>query len=137
MQNFEFYNPTQIIFGAGKVEALSSLVPPAARVLMLYGGASAEKTGTLAEVRAALGSRQVDEFGGIEANPTYETLMKAVALVRLKKTDFLLAVGGGSVIDGTKFVAAAACFEGDPWDILLQHGSNALKTHAGIHAGLG
>jgi len=128
MQNFEFYNPTQIIFGAGKVEALSSLVPPAARVLMLYGGASAEKTGTLAEVRAALGSRQVDEFGGIEANPTYETLMKAVALVQLKKTDFLLAVGGGSVIDGTKFVAAAACFEGDPWEILLQHGSNVTQA---------
>jgi NADP-dependent alcohol dehydrogenase len=128
MQNFEFYNPTQIVFGAGKVEALSSLVPPAARVLMLYGGASAEKIGTLAEVRAALGSRQVDEFGGIEANPTYETLMKAVALVQLKKTDFLLTVGGGSVIDGTKFVAAAACFEGDPWEILLQHGSNVTQA---------
>ena len=128
MQNFTFYNPTQIIFGRDKVAELAHLVPASAKVLLLYGGASAEKTGTLAEVRAALGNRAVQEFGGIEPNPTYETLMKAVAQVQREKIDFLLAVGGGSVIDGTKFVAAAACFDGDAWDILLQHGSNVTRA---------
>ncbi|MFZ2386666.1 MAG: iron-containing alcohol dehydrogenase, partial [Polaromonas sp.] len=128
MLNFEFYNPTKIVFGPDKVAELANLVPQSARVLILYGGASAQKTGTLAEVRAALGSRVVQEFGGIEPNPTYETLMRAVEQVRLEKIDFLLAVGGGSVIDGTKFVAAAACFDGEPWDILLHHGSNVSRA---------
>lgn len=128
MQNFQFYNPTRIVFGAGKVATLSALVPADARVLLLYGGASAKKTGTLDEVKAALGSRVVCEFGGIEPNPTYETLMRAVEQVQQEKIDFLLAVGGGSVIDGTKFVAAAATFDGEPWDILLQHGSNVQSA---------
>lgn len=124
MQNFQFYNPTKIVFGTGKTKTLSSLVPVDARVLILYGGASAKKTGTLDEVKAALGSRVVHEFGGIEPNPTYETLMRAVEQVRREKISFLLAVGGGSVIDGTKFVAAAAVFDDEPWDILPRHGSN-------------
>ena len=128
MQNFQFYNPTRIVFGVGKVATLSALVPADARVLLLYGGASAKKTGTLDEVKAALGSRVVREFGGIEPNPTYETLMRAVEQVQQEKIDFLLAVGGGSVIDGTKFVAAAATFDGEPWDILLQHGSNVQSA---------
>ena len=128
MNNFEFYNPTKIVFGPDKVAELANLVPPAARVLILFGGASAQKTGTLDEVKAALGSRVVHEFGGIEPNPTYETLMKAVEQVKLEKIDFLLAVGGGSVIDGTKFVAAAACFDGEPWDILLEHGNNVTRA---------
>lgn len=128
MLNFEFHNPTKIVFGPGKLAELSRLVPLGARVLLLYGGASAKKTGTLAEVKAALGSRVVQEFGGIEPNPTYETLMQAVALVRREKLDFLLAVGGGSVIDGTKFVAAAVDFEGEPWDILLTHGRNVTRA---------
>lgn len=128
MLNFEFHNPTRIVFGPGKVAELNRLVPPSAKVLLLYGGASAEKTGTLAEVRAALGERQVHEFGGIEPNPTYETLMRAVEQVKLQKIDFLLAVGGGSVIDGTKFVAAAACFDGEPWDILLARGANVSRA---------
>jgi NADP-dependent alcohol dehydrogenase len=128
MQSFTFYNPTQIIFGRDKVAELANLVPATAKVLVLYGGASAEKTGTLAEVRAALGDRVVQEFGGIEPNPTYETLMKAVEQVKREKIDFLLAVGGGSVIDGTKFVAAAACFDGEPWDILLKQGSNVTRA---------
>ncbi|MGV8805581.1 MAG: iron-containing alcohol dehydrogenase [Polaromonas sp.] len=128
MLNFEFHNPTRIVFGPGKVAELARLVPPKAKVLLLYGGASAKKTGTLAEVRTALGAREVHEFGGIEPNPTYETLMRAVEQVRLQKIDFLLAVGGGSVIDGTKFVAAAACFDGEPWDILLQRGANVSRA---------
>jgi NADP-dependent alcohol dehydrogenase len=118
MLNFEFQNPTRIVFGQDTISRIDTLVPKDARVAVLYGGQSAEKNGTLAEVRAALGQRQRHEFGGIEPNPSYETLMKAVELVRAEKVDFLLAVGGGSVIDGTKFVAAAAHFEGDPWQIL-------------------
>ena len=128
MNNFEFYNPTKIVFGPNTVAELANLVPPTARVLILFGGASAQKTGTLDEVKAALGSRVVHEFGGIEPNPTYETLMKAVEQVKLEKIDFLLAVGGGSVIDGTKFVAAAACFDGEPWNILLEHGNNVTRA---------
>lgn len=128
MKNFEFHNPTRIVFGADTVAKLSTLVPHDARVLILYGGASAEKTGTLAEVRAALGQRSVQEFGGIEPNPSYETLMRAVAQVRSEKLDFLLAVGGGSVIDGTKFVAAAALHDGDAWDIAERGGANIAQA---------
>ncbi|MCA1862139.1 iron-containing alcohol dehydrogenase [Janthinobacterium sp. HSC-3S05] len=130
MKNFEFHNPTKIVFGADTVAKLSTLVPHDARVLILYGGASAEKTGTLAEVRAALalGQRSVQEFGGIEPNPSYETLMRAVAQVRSEKLNFLLAVGGGSVIDGTKFVAAAALYDGEPWEIAERGGANVQRA---------
>ncbi|WP_298410339.1 iron-containing alcohol dehydrogenase [Janthinobacterium sp.] len=128
MKNFEFHNPTRIVFGLDTVAKLSTLVPRDARVLILYGGASAEKTGTLAEVRAALGQRSVQEFGGIEPNPSYETLMRAVALVRDEKVDFLLAVGGGSVIDGAKFVAAAALYDGEPWEIAERGGANVQRA---------
>ncbi|AOJ71425.1 MULTISPECIES: iron-containing alcohol dehydrogenase [Burkholderia] len=128
MQNFDFYNPTRIVFGENTVARLNELLPAAARVLVLYGGESARSNGTLDEVRAALGARDVREFGGIEPNPTYETLMKAVELVRRERVDFLLAVGGGSVIDGTKFVAAAVPFAGDPWSILETHGANVAAA---------
>lgn len=124
MQNFSYYNPTRIIFGENTVARLDELIPRDARVLVLYGGASAQKNGTLDEVRAALGAREVETFGGIEPNPTYETLMKAVEQVKAKRIAFLLAVGGGSVIDGTKFVAAAARFDGEPWQIMETHGAN-------------
>ncbi|MDC8756546.1 iron-containing alcohol dehydrogenase [Janthinobacterium fluminis] len=123
MQNFEFYNPTKIVFGADTIAKLSTLVPEHARVLILYGGASAEKNGTLAEVRAALGQRHVQEFGGIEPNPSYETMLRAVEQLRREKLDFLLAVGGGSVIDGSKFAAAAALYDGEPWEIMQSFGS--------------
>lgn len=123
MFDFDYQNPTRIVFGRGKIAELNRLVPAKARVLVLYGGGSVIANGTLAEVRAALGERAVQEFAGIEANPTYETLMKAVAQIKAEKLDYLLAVGGGSVIDGTKFVAAAACYQGDdPWQILEQGG---------------
>ena len=128
MLNFDFYNPTRIVFGEGTVAQLAQLVPPAARVLILVGGASAEKTGTLAEVRAALGERSVSVFSGIEPNPSYETLMRAVEQVRGENIDFLLAVGGGSVIDGAKFVAAAAHYEGDPWNILETGGAQITSA---------
>lgn len=122
MHNFEYYSPTRIVFGEGSIPRLADLVPADARVLVLYGGGSAERNGTLAEVEAALGDRRFQRFGGIEPNPTYETLMKAVEQIRREKLDFLLAVGGGSVVDGTKFVAAAVDYPGDPWHILETRG---------------
>ena len=122
MLNFDFYNPTRILFGTDKIPELARWVPADARVLLLYGGGSAQKTGTLDQVKTALGERTFFEFGGIEPNPTYETLMRAVEQVKRDNIDFLLAVGGGSVIDGSKFVAAAACFDGEPWSILETHG---------------
>ena len=120
MQNFTFHNPTRILFGAGRIADLPREIPAGARVLITYGGGSVVKTGTLDEVKAALKDFAVLEFGGIEPNPTYETLMQAVELARREKIDFLLAVGGGSVIDGTKFIAAAIPFAGDPWAILAE-----------------
>jgi len=128
MKNFEFHNPTKIVFGADTIAQLSRLVPDSARVLILYGGASAEKTGTLDEVRTALGGRAVREFGGIEPNPSYETLMRAVEQVRRDEIDYLLAVGGGSVIDGTKFVAAAALYDGEPWEIAQSGGAKVRRA---------
>lgn len=128
MLNFELYNPTRIVFGRESTAKLDTLIAQDARVLVLLGGESAKKNGTLAEVRAALGAREVHEFSGIEPNPTYETLMKAVGLIREKKIDFLLAVGGGSVIDGTKFVAAAVNYEGDPWEILQTYGKKITSA---------
>ena len=128
MLNFDYYNPTQIVFGKGSVARLSQLVPADARVLVLYGGGSAERNGTLAEVEEALGERTVQRFGGIEPNPSYETLMEAVALIRREKLDFLLAVGGGSVIDGTKFVAAAVYYPRDPWHILETFGTEIASA---------
>lgn len=128
MQNFDFYNPTRIFFGKGRIADLSKAVPPEARVLVLYGGGSIKSNGVFDEVMAALAGRDVREFSGIEPNPSYETLMQAVELVRKEKLDFLLAVGGGSVIDGTKFVAAAAQFDGDPWAILEKRGRNITSA---------
>ncbi len=124
MTRFDFYNPTRILFGENRIAAIDEYIPAEARVMVLYGGESARRTGTLDEVRRALGGRTVFEFGGIEPNPQFDTLMRAVETVRAETVDFLLAVGGGSVIDGTKFVAAAVPFEGDPWSILTEHGAN-------------
>lgn len=121
MQNFTFHNPTRILFGRGRIADIPREIPVGARILIAYGGGSVVKTGTLAEVKAALKDFIVFEFSGIEPNPTYETLMQAVELARREQIDFLLAVGGGSVIDGAKFIAAAIPFVGDPWDILAKH----------------
>ncbi len=128
MLNFEFVNPTKIVFGKETIAQIDRLIPADAGVMVLYGGGSIKKNGTLDEVRAALGKRTYQEFGGIEPNPTYETLMKAVEQIRQEKLDFLLAVGGGSVVDGTKFVAAAVPFEGDTWRILETHGQNVHQA---------
>ena len=128
MLNFEFYNPTRISFGQGCIAQLDQFVPAEATVMVLYGGQSAQRTGTLAEVSAALGERQVHLFGGVEANPTYEKLMEAVQIARAEHIDFLLAVGGGSVIDGAKFVAAAVLYTDEPWNILLTGGSDIKQA---------
>ena len=113
MENFDFYNPTHIVFGKDRLKELNKLVPKDAKVLILYGGGSAKKFGTLEKVKENLKNRTIIEFGGIEPNPSYETLIKAVELVKKENIDFLLAVGGGSVMDGTKFVSLAVNFKGD------------------------
>ena len=139
MNNFQYYNPVRIVFGEGQIEQLADLVPNNARVLITYGGGSAQRTGTLDEVKNALnsnGERSVFEFGGIEANPEFTTLLKAADMVNEHAIDFLLAVGGGSVIDGSKFVALVAGLTEDgsntvsreqAWDALTS-GCRSLDT---------
>jgi NADP-dependent alcohol dehydrogenase len=123
---FQFYNPVRIHFGANSHTRVTQEIPANARVMILYGGGSVLKHGTLAEVKAALADRYCVEFGGIEPNPTYETLLKAITLAREERIDFLLAVGGGSVIDGTKFVAAAIGHAGDCTELMTSKGK-AIK----------
>lgn len=118
MLNFELYNPTNLVFGKGQIEKLSVLVPKESKILLAYGGGSIFKNGIYEQVKTALSGFEIVEFGGIEANPQFETLMKAVALIREQKIGFILAVGGGSVIDGVKFISAAVPFEGNPIEIL-------------------
>lgn len=118
MLNFELKNPTKILFGEGGIAKISSEIPQNAKILMLYGGGSIKTNGVYEQVKSALTSFEVYEFGGIPANPEYEVLMEALQVIKEKNIDFLLAVGGGSVIDGTKFLAAAAHYQGEAWDIL-------------------
>ena len=121
MLNFSFQNTTRIHFGEGQIKALSKAIPKTARVLVTYGGGSIKTNGVYEQLVAALSEHTWFEFSGIEPNPSYATLMKAQDLIVEHNIDFLLAVGGGSVVDGTKFIAAAALFEGDdPWAILEQ-----------------
>lgn len=127
MNNFSFQNPTKIIFGKNQIAKLSAEIPQNAKVLMLYGGGSIKSNGIYNQVKEALKPFQVVEFGGIPANPEYAVLMEALDIIKKENVTFLLAVGGGSVIDGTKFISAAACYEGsEPWDILTQ-GKVVLK----------
>ncbi len=127
MQDFNFYNPTQIVFGANRLQELDELIPKEAKVLIVYGGGSAKKHGTIGRVMEALGTRKTFEFGGVEANPQFETLMKAVELANKEDIDFLLAVGGGSVMDGTKFISIAMHYEKEPQDILF-HGFEGVPA---------
>ena len=120
MLNFDFQNPTKIIFGKGQIATIAKEIPTDATILMTYGGGSIKTNGVYEQVTKALAGRKVIEFSGIEPNPSYETLMKAVEIMRAEKVDFVLAVGGGSVIDGTKFLVAAVDYEGDPWEILTK-----------------
>lgn len=124
MYNFQYANPTRICFDEGQIARLPELIPAGSRLLVLYGGGSIKQNGVYEQLTQALAGREWLEFPGIGANPQYDQLMEAVALVKRERIDFLLAVGGGSVVDGTKFVAAAACFEGDdPWEILRDKAS--------------
>ena len=118
MDNFSYANPVRIEFGRGTIARLSELLTTDDRVLLVYGGGSIKSNGVYDQVMEALDGREVEEFGGVEPNPRYETLMKAVEIARAKAITFILAVGGGSVLDGVKFIAAAVPFEGEPWDIL-------------------
>ena len=132
MNNFDFKNPTKIIFGKGEISKISKEIPKKTKVLMLYGGGSIKKNSVYEQVIDALSDFDVIEFGGIPANPEYEVLKKALAIIKSEKITYLLAVGGGSVIDGTKFLASAALFEGDePWDIL----SKKIRTEIGMPFG--
>ena len=119
MQNFIFQNPVKILFGKGMTSKMSGLIPAKAKILLLYGGGSVKKNGSYDQTVAAIGKRKFIEFSGIEPNPEYATCMKAVKLIKDKKIDFIIALGGGSVIDACKFISAAALYKGkDPWDIL-------------------
>lgn len=124
MNNFEFQNPVKIIFGKGSIAKLSENLYKGEKIMMTYGGGSIKKNGVYEQVKKALEGFNLIEFGGIEANPDYDTLMKAVEVCRKEGVGFLLAVGGGSVIDGTKFIAAAVEYkDGDPWEILSKGAS--------------
>ncbi|MGL5037608.1 MAG: iron-containing alcohol dehydrogenase, partial [Aeromonas sp.] len=134
MNNFTLHTPTKILFGKGQIAQLREQLPSDARVMITYGGGSVVRSGLLAQIRSELAGMTLFEFGGIEPNPAYETLMGAVELARVERVDFLLAVGGGSVLDGTKFIAAAAPYDlaKEPWHILETVGSD---VHAAIALG--
>ncbi len=123
MLNFTFKNQTEILFGKGQVKEVTSRLPQDAKVLLLYGGGSIKKNGVYDQTMAALAGVNVVEFSGVEPNPTFETLSKAIELAKQEQVNFILAVGGGSVIDGAKFIAAGVNFDGDSWDILAKGAS--------------
>ncbi|GHA49511.1 iron-containing alcohol dehydrogenase [Photobacterium aphoticum] len=128
MDKFTYHNPTRIHFGDGQIAAIANDIPKEKKVLVLYGGGSIKSNGVYEQVAQALSGHNWGEFAGIEPNPQYDTLMKAVEMIKAEGFDYLLAVGGGSVVDGTKFIAAAATYEGDdPWHILSQQ---KTVTHA-------
>ena len=130
MENFDYFNPTRILFGNERYSELPSQIAnftTGKRVLITYGGGSIFKNGVYDEVKKALVDYEVFDFGGIEPNPEFDTLMKAVELIKSNQIDFVLAVGGGSVIDGTKFIVAAAPYEGNPWDVLLRKDGCVFK----------
>jgi len=130
--NFDYKNPTKILFGKGQIAQLAKEIPASAKVLMLYGGGSIKNNGVYEQVKTALAAFEVIEFGGIPANPEYEILMDALAIIKKENITYLLAVGGGSVIDGTKFLSSAALYQGtEPWDIL----SKPIRTEKGMPFG--
>jgi NADP-dependent alcohol dehydrogenase len=131
MNNFQYYNPVKIIFGKGQIAQLPKQIAANAKIMLTYGGGSIFKNGVYDQVKAALSGYDIVEFGGIEPNPTFETLMKAVAIARTEKIDFLLSVGGGSVLDGTKFIAAAVPYNGDEWELVAKKAKHATALPIG------
>ncbi|WP_404425510.1 iron-containing alcohol dehydrogenase [Nibricoccus sp. IMCC34717] len=134
MENFTFYNPTRLHFGRGQIAKLADDVPAQARVLLLAGGGSIRANGVYGQVIAALKGRRVTEFWGVEANPDFDTLMKAVDVCRREGIEWVLPVGGGSVLDGAKFVAVAVRHKTDPWDILTSTGGSIREPALPIGA---
>lgn len=128
MDNFTFHNPTRIHFGKGQIARVAEELPANAKVLLLAGGGSIRSNGTYDQVKTALGARTVHEHWGVEANPDFDTLMPAVELCRTEGIDWVLAVGGGSVLDGAKFVCAAVNYDGDPWQILVDNGASVKSA---------
>lgn len=128
MLNFTFQNPTKIIFGKGTIDRIKEEIPSEARVMITYGGGSVLRNGVLSEVKYALRGYDMVEFAGIEPNPDYKTLMAGIKIARERKIDFLLALGGGSVIDGTKFMAAAMVYDDDPFLLLNNSGINIRQA---------
>lgn len=120
MENFIFQNPTKLIFGKGMIARIAKEIPAGKRVMVTFGGGSVKKNGVYDQVKEALKGFEMTEFWGIEANPKIETLRKAIQQGKENEVDFLLAVGGGSVLDGTKLIAAGLLYEGDPWDLVLK-----------------
>jgi NADP-dependent alcohol dehydrogenase len=116
--NYTYFNPTSIEFGTGKIKSITKYIDKNLKVLVVYGGGSIKKNGVYEQVKTALEGYTFLEFGGVEPNPSIETLNKAVKIIKDEKVDFILAVGGGSVIDGSKYLAAAALYDGDAWDFL-------------------
>ena len=127
MLNFEFKNPTKIIFGKGEIAKIAREIPKTEKILVLYGGGSIKSNGVYEQVKTALEGYDWEEFGGIPANPEYEVLVDALKVIKEKGITYMLAVGGGSVIDGVKFLSAAAKYEGEPWDILAK----GIRTEEG------
>lgn len=120
MNNFIFKNPTKLIFGKGMIANIAKEIPEGKNIMITFGGGSVKTNGVYDQVMKALEGRNVVEFWGIESNPAIETLRKAIALGKEKNVDFLLAVGGGSVIDGTKLISAGLKYDGDAWDLVLK-----------------
>ncbi|EJN3357161.1 iron-containing alcohol dehydrogenase [Vibrio alginolyticus] len=130
--NFSYLNSTKIFFGQGQISSITETIDKSKKVLVIYGGGSIKKNGVYQQVEKALVDHNWLEFSGVEANPTKETMDKAVATIKEEKVDFILAVGGGSVIDGSKYAAAAAHYDGDGWDILTGDYKPEVATPIGV-----
>lgn len=129
---FTYQNPTKIEFGQGKISKLSELISKDKKILLLYGGGSIKKNGVYEQVKDALKDHSWFEFGGIEANPTKETLDEAIKYAKQKEATYVLAVGGGSVIDGAKYVANAFFYDGDGWDLLEGKHTSTKALEIGV-----
>jgi len=132
MNNFIFQNTTKLVFGRGQIARLATLIPADKKIMITFGGGSVKQNGVYKQVVNALQAHNYIEFWGIEPNPTVETLRKAIAQCKEQKVDFLLAVGGGSVLDGTKLIAAGVCYDGDAWEIVLQGKAEASLPFASV-----
>ena len=135
MLNFDFYNPTKILFGKDRLSELDTNIPKNAKVLITYGGGSVKKYGTLQKIKKSLNNREIYEFEGIEVNPRFDTLLKAIEIIKNHNIDFLLAVGGGSVLDATKFIALASKYEGDDLENLLHYGFSSVPSDEALPFG--